>query len=311
MFDSQQPMTADRTLALYRTFYQQNGPDLPAGKPSDMQFVDRLSHALDGLEGLILDSYGVIGLGEAPIEGIVNLFEVAAQKQIAVVILTNGASKPAHQRVAGYQNWGLPIVETDIVSSRDAAYHAMAQACQQTSDLRISYLGRYVTAFADLPGPIIGEPNWETGALFAFLGAIGWDEDHQEQLEAALHQTGGKLLVGNPDVSAPSGGGFSFEPGFWAMRAQERTGCELIMTGKPYRPAFELAFRALEAKAGRRLDRAKVGMVGDSLHTDILGAKSYGLQAILLSGYGLLKGRDVTEEAERAQIYPDLIAQWL
>lgn len=311
MFDTHTPMSADRTLALYQRFYQDHGPHLPVGSQGEMRFADHLSQALDGLEGLILDSYGVIGLGDAPITGIETLFEAAAQKNIEVVILTNGASQPAARRVAGYQNWGLPICEADIVSSRDAAYHAIVAARRKNPDLRLSYLDRQVAKFPDLPGPVIGEARWAQGELFVFLGATGWSEADQIALENALKETNGTLLVGNPDVSAPVGAHFTFEPGFWAMRAQAQTGCELVMTGKPYPVAFEIAVSALEAKAGRALDRSKVGMVGDSLHTDILGAKSFGLTAILLAGYGLLRGRDVLTETHKSGIYPDLVAQWL
>ena len=311
MYDTKTPMTAERTLALYRQFYETNGPTLPAGHPSDMRFVESLAQSLDGLAGLILDSYGVIGLGIAPIENIGALFEAAARKNIPVVILTNGASTPASMRVGGYQSWGLPVIADDIISSRDGAYQALQDERAKRGALRVSYLGAHVMPFADFDGPIYGDEGWEAADIFAFLGATGWDEIAQSDLEAALLQTGAKLLVGNPDVSAPVGDGFSFEPGFWAMGAAKQTGCELVMTGKPYAPSFEIAFAALEAKAGKRLERAQVGMVGDSLHTDILGAKSFGLTAILLSSYGLLKGRDVITETKLAGIYPDMVARVL
>ena len=59
LFDSHIPLDAARTLTLYQKFYDNNGPSLPAGHSSDMRFVESLSESLDGLEGLILDSYGV------------------------------------------------------------------------------------------------------------------------------------------------------------------------------------------------------------------------------------------------------------
>ena len=65
------------------------------------------------------------------------------------------------------------------------------------------------------------------------------------------------------------------------------------------------------APVDKPIQPEKVGMVGDSLHTDILGAKSCGLQAILLSSYGLLAGRDILDETKKAQIYPDIIARYL
>ena len=311
-FDTHRPMDASRTLALYQQFYAENGPSLPAGQPSDMRFVERLCDNLDGLQGLILDSYGVIGLGAAPIEGIVNLFDCAAQKDIPVIILTNGASRPAVRRVEGYRNWGLPVTADDIISSRDACHAIVRKVKADTPKARFSYLCRDVVPFDDIAGVPYGDDSaWDEADYFIFLGATSWHASDQTRLEAALAKTGASVIIGNPDVSAPVAGGFTFEPGFWGMKAQNATGAPLIMAGKPYESAFEIAFAALEKKAGRPLDKARVGMVGDSLHTDILGAKTFGLRAILLSHYGLLAGRDVRDEAERAGIFPDLVATYL
>jgi len=312
LFDSKRPMDASRTLALYQQFYAENGPKVPAGQASDMRFVERLCDNLDGLQGLILDSYGVIGLGAAPIEGIVNLFDCAKQKDIPVIILTNGASRPAIERVQGYRNWGLPITADDIISSRDACHDIARHIKADRPQARFSYLCHNVTAFDDVDGVAYGDdPAWDEADYFIFLGATSWGESDQMRLEAALARTGACVIIGNPDVSAPVDGGFTFEPGFWGMKAQAATGAPLIMAGKPYASAFEIAFAALEKKAGCALDKASVGMVGDSLHTDILGAKTFGLKAILLSHYGLLAGRDIHDEAKRAGIFPDLVARYL
>lgn len=312
-FETTRPMDAARTLALYQDYYATNGPALPAGQPSDMRFVDHLSASLDGLQGLILDSYGVIGLGSAPIDGITGLFSAAAQKDIPVIILTNGASQPAERRVKGYRDWGLPISAADIVSSRDATYQMVRQIMADRPDARFSYLGHNVISFDDVPGLLYSDnhPSWDEADYFIFLGATGWGEADQQRLHAALNKKGASVIIGNPDVSAPVDGRFTFEPGFWGMKAQRHTNAPLLMAGKPFATAYEIAFAALEKKAGRSLDKACVGMVGDSLHTDILGAKSFGLQAILLSSYGLLAGRDIASETERAAIYPDMVARYL
>ena len=306
-------MDAARTLALYQRFYSTQGPSLPAGTSQDMRFVEAVSDVFDHCQGLILDSYGVIGLGSAPIEGITNFFDEAKARQIPSVILTNGASQPAMRRVQGYRDWGLDIVPSDIISSRDAAYQMVCAIRDENPDARFSYLGRHLTPFDDVPGPIYGDGDdaWDEADYFIFLGAIGWDEADQARLEAVLAKTGAEVIIGNPDVSAPVDGAFTFEPGYWGMRAHYHTNARLLMAGKPYQSAFDIAFAALQEKAGKPLDKAKVGMVGDSLHTDILGAKSCGLFAILLSHYGLLAGRDVQQEAHLAQIYPDVIAKTL
>jgi FMN phosphatase YigB (HAD superfamily) len=52
-------------------------------------------------------------------------------------------------------------------------------------------------------------------------------------------------------------------------------------------------------------------MVGDSLHTDILGARAAGLQAVLLTGYGLFCDGGAHDMIEACGIAPDWIAATL
>ena len=319
-FNADMPMTAARTIALYRDFYETlsgaaDAPILPAGHADDVRHIAHLTDVIDDVDGFILDSYGVIGLGSAPIDGIQSFFAAAAAKEKPIVILTNGASQPAANRLPTYLGWDLPVVTSDIISSRDAAYYYVKEQAQKNPDVRLSYLCANVVPFADLDGPVYGARattdfgyDWHEADLFCFMGATSWSEAAQQHLEEALTAAPhAKLLIANPDVSAPVGQGFSFEPGFWGMRAQAVTHCALIMTGKPFQPAYGLAVAALEKKAGKHLHKSKIAMVGDSLHTDILGAKTFGLTAVLLKDYGLLRGWDSDDITKQCQIFPDII----
>ena len=104
---------------------------------------------------------------------------------------------------------------------------------------------------------------------------------------------------------------FSAEPGYWALRAMQATGIVPRWYGKPHGAAFNLAFAKLEQVYGRQFDRNRVAMVGDSLHTDILGARAAGLQAVLLTGYGLFSDGGAHDMIEACAIAPDWIAATL
>ena len=314
LFDEKTPMDAARTVALYQHYYADNGPSLPSGNPSSMRFIDRLTDCLDEVDGLILDSYGVIGLGAAPIEGIQDFFKEVEKRALPLVVLTNGASQPAENRLPTYHSWDLPLAVEDIISSRDACYHYLREKLAQNPDERICYLGRTVTKFNDIEGVKYPETGWQEASLFVFMGAIDWHETDQMALETVLgkqNQAGkvAEIIVANPDVSAPQINGFSYEPGYWAMRAHHHTNCKITMTGKPFGDAYALAFAALEAKAGRPLSPKRVAMVGDSLHTDILGANQAGFISVLLRGYGLMSSFDIHHITQESQIYPALIAE--
>ena len=314
LFDEKTPMDAARTVSVYQHYYADNGPSLPSGNPSSMRFIDRLTDCLDEVDGLILDSYGVIGLGAAPIEGIQDFFKEVKRRALPLVVLTNGASQPAENRLPTYHSWDLPLAVEDIISSRDACYHYLREKLAQNPDERICYLGRSVSKFDDIEGVKYPESGWQEASLFVFMGAVDWHEDDQMALETVLgkqNQAGkmAEIIVANPDVSAPQIDGFSYEPGYWAMRAHHHTNCALTMTGKPFGDAYGLAFAALEAKAGRPLSPQRVAMVGDSLHTDILGANQAGFISVLLRGYGLMSSFDIHHITQQSQIYPALIAE--
>ena len=91
----------------------------------------------------------------------------------------------------------------------------------------------------------------------------------------------------------------------------QATGIAPRWYGKPHRAAFDLAFAKLEQVYGRRFERSRVAMVGDSLHTDILGARSAGLQAVLLTGYGLFCDGGAHDMIRACGIAPDWIAATL
>ena len=49
-------------------------------------------------------------------------------------------------------------------------------------------------------------------------------------------------------------------------------------------------------------------MVGDSLHTDILGAQTAGIASVLISGYGFFAGQDTSDAIDASGIIPDYVA---
>jgi len=48
-------------------------------------------------------------------------------------------------------------------------------------------------------------------------------------------------------------------------------------------------------------------MVGDTLHTDILGGAAVGCRTVLVTDWGVLKGFDIDEAISRAGIVPDFM----
>ena len=297
--------------------YQTQRAMMPNAVPGAGRQRRALIDILDEFDGLILDGYGVINVGAMLVAGIEDLLQVAADRNKPVVVLTNGGSFESSVAAEKYVKWRLPIMPDAVVSSRDALHAALCCSMvtpPPTVQDVIGCLGAVVT-------PLLGErilayckteDFWHKADAFAFLGVIDWTDQDQAGFEAALTARPRPVFVANPDVAAPQTGHFSPEPGYWMARAMQAAqvpahGGNVYWYGKPYRPAFDLALDRLNKLAGRHLDRRQVAMVGDSLHTDILGGGAAGLQSVLITGAGLFRDGGADRFIAATGIQPDWI----
>jgi glycerol 3-phosphatase-2 len=120
------------------------------------------------------------------------------------------------------------------------------------------------------------------------FGASAWSEPRQALLEQAMKDSPRQVLVGNPDLVAPVENGLSREPGHYAHRLANATGIEPVFFGKPFPAIFDMARERIRPG----VPDERVLMVGDTLHTDILGGKAAGFRTALIAGYGFFDGED-------------------
>jgi len=85
----------------------------------------------------------------------------------------------------------------------------------------------------------------------------------------------------------------------------QATGIRPQWFGKPHPVAFDIALAQLQQVYDRPFARDRVAMVGDSLHTDVLGASAAGLQSVLLTDYGLFRDGGAEAMIRRCGIAPD------
>ena len=70
--------------------YQALRPFMPKGRMGEARPESRLINLLDEFDGLVLDGYGVINVGDDQIDGIAALLDAAASREKPVLVLTNG-----------------------------------------------------------------------------------------------------------------------------------------------------------------------------------------------------------------------------
>ena len=297
-------LDAEKTFEIYELLR----PILPASKLINSEKVGSVREILDKVDGVILDGYGIINIGDQPTPEISSFFEEIQARSLPFVILTNGASYLSKTSAEKYRRWGLDINTSDIISSRDVL-EAHLTAKPQKKIMRLNSSTTPLKNNADMYKDARSYKDaLREAEAFAFMGSVGWKEAEQAELEAALMENPRPVFVANPDVSAPQKYGFSAEPGYWVTRALKKADFPVEWYGKPHNASFQMAIDILQHKTDKPLRKSHIAMVGDSLHTDILGATAAGLMSVLVTDYGLMRGLNVSKICQKTSINPHIIA---
>lgn len=282
--------------------YEAVRPRLPqASFPRQSQHAASLSAVAERWDGFILDAYGVLNVGETAIPGAVaRMAELRAMGK-KLCVLTNGAGAPQAVALAKYHRLGFDFTADEVVSSRDVA---VAQLDSIAAGAHWGAITGPLDDFHDMPqkvSDLIRSDVWDQVDGFLFLSATRWTPALRQRLYRAMRDRPRPLVVANPDLVAPNERAFSIEPGFWAHELLDALALPNHWFGKP----FTAGLLAAAARTG--LDPARLAMVGDTLHTDILGGSAAGMGTVLVAGHGLFAGHDPAPFIARSGIVPDAV----
>jgi len=273
--------------------------------PATTDEISGLVDIVDKFDVAVLDSFGVLNVGEGAIPGVAGTVEALRQSGKHIIVLTNGATLDQPGAVAKVQGFGFDIDSEDVISSRSALKFGLqffdshmlwgiiapAHANCQTLDIEFEYLGDSPETYSKADG-------------FILLSTHDSQPRHHRFLQDALAAKMRPVLVGNPDLVAPRGSYMSTEPGYFAWMLHEATGVEPQNFGKPHQQVFEQAKQRIRQVLGK-IDPARVLMVGDSLHTDILGGAAAGFTTVLTTQDGFFAGAHPHEYFEACGIRPN------
>jgi len=260
--------------------------------PAATDEISGLVDIADQFDVAVLDSFGVLNVGEGAIPGVADTVEALRQSGKHIIVLTNGATLDQPGAVAKVQGFGFDIDSDDVISSRSALKFGLQSfdrhmlwgiiapdhANCQTLDIEFEYLGDTPETYSKVDG-------------FILLSTHDAQPAHHRFLQDALLAKMRPVLVGNPDLVAPRGSYMSTEPGYFAWLLHETTGVEPQNFGKPHARVFEQAKQRIQQVLGG-IDPARVLMVGDSLHTDIIGGAAAGFTTVLTTQDGFFAGAD-------------------
>ncbi len=271
---------------------------LPAAVRGAGRAVARLGEALEPYDTVMLDAFGVLNVGETAIPGAVEMVAGLREAGKRVVVVSNSASVPSAVSHAKFGRLGFDFAREEIITSRDALKVGLAAG----GDIRWGVMATGASEIEELGVaclPLEEDQNaYDAADAFILLGSGEWTTGRQNMLVRAVAGRPRPVLVGNPDIVAPREDGLSLEPGYWAHDLARRTGCAPVFYGKPFGNIFDL----VGAEPKRSV------MVGDTLHTDVLGGAAFGAASVLLVDFGLFAGRNVAPYIARSGIAPDWVA---
>ena len=264
-------------------------------------------------KAVFLDSYGVLKNYQGLIEGVQDTVAFLRDNKIAIRVLTNDASRSREQQVESFNEIGLNGLQThEIITSGMMAKHFLQHKIKEG---KVGYLGTENSAYyiqqAGLEYISISEIDMnrlDDLAAFIFLDDEGfdWNTDINKTINL-LRSKNIPVIVANSDKLYPvSKNEVALAIGGVARLVESMLGRKFIHFGKPDTQMFNYAYNRLKGTGS--FTKKEILMVGDNLHTDILGGNKFGIKtALVLSGN--------TSESNTAQqimstgIIPDFICR--
>ncbi|MCA9533837.1 MAG: HAD-IIA family hydrolase [Myxococcales bacterium] len=250
---------------------------------------------------IFFDSYGVLKNSGGVLKGVPDLLLRLTQAKKDLYVITNDASKAPERMAQSFSHpvEGELIPASQIISSGLlAADFLAAQVAAKKPNGRAAYLGKPSSAYyvesAGLEAIPLAEWNdSEDPDAIVLLDDEGfdWFRDINHALNI-IRRSLSPVVIGNADLLYPTKDGFALAVGSLANMLQPIAQKTFYRFGKPDAMMFVYALQAMRsARPGTK--NHKVLMVGDTLHTDILGARMAGLDTVLV-----LSGNTLAAQAE-------------
>jgi HAD superfamily hydrolase (TIGR01450 family) len=252
--------------------------------------LDNFKSVLSRYDVIFFDAFGVLKNYNGLIPGIEKTFAYLKETGKDFYVVTNDASRGPEQLAESYKKLGIDVVTPDkIISSGMLAREYLDNKVRKGI---VAYVGtensaKYVEtpdlktlSISDLDLEDVGNVN---ALVFLDDEGFDWNTDLTKTLNL-LRKRNIPVIVANTDKTYPaSNSRLSIAVGALAKMIEDTIGRQFIRFGKPDAQMFIFAYQHI--KNYPDVSKRDILMVGDTLHTDILGGNKFGLDtALVLSG---------------------------
>lgn len=260
---------------------------------------------------IFFDAYGVLKNFKGLIPGIEKTFEYLDHEKKEYFVITNDASRSPSQLAASYNEMGLNAIKTDhIISSGMLAKEYLDL---KVKDGIVAYLGtensaHYIesSGLRTLPIKAVDEKSMDEVNALVLLDDEGfdWYNDLNKAVNILRKRTIPAIVANTDNIYPTTKNDVSIAIGGIATMIESIVGKRFLRFGKPDSQIFNFAYE--HVRRFLPVTKSEILMVGDTLHTDIIGANKFGLDTTLV-----LSGNTLPDDAETrikaTGIIPDFI----
>ncbi len=260
-----------------------------------MREISDFKSVIDQYKVVFFDAFGVVKNYKGLVPGIEKTFAYLEAEKKEFYIVTNDASRSPVHLAEKYHQMGLNAITHDrIISSGMLAKEYLDL---KVDDGIVAYLGTRASAHyiesSDLhPLPVgsIKPSDIDNVNALVFLDDEGfdWCRDLNKTVNLLRRRTIPVIVANTDDAYPLTINDVSIAVGGIATMVENIAGKEFIRFGKPDSQLFMLAYELIREKV--RVTKPDIVMVGDTLHTDILGGNKFGLDTILVLSGNTLPG---------------------
>ena len=255
-----------------------------------MTKISSFEKVIQQYDAIFFDAFGVLKNYNGLIEGVAETIYKLHNDQKQIFILTNDSSRSPFELAKRYQQQGIDLItEENMISSGMLAREYLQLKIKKGT---IAYLGTKNSAhyvenlgLPTLPISEVKPENFSDISALVLLDEEGfnWESDLSKSINLLRHKNI-PVVVANTDRTYPvSNNQINIAIGGIANMLEDIVGKRFIRFGKPDVPLFIYAYEKLSAI--KSIPKDKILMVGDTLHTDILGGNKFGIHtALVLTG---------------------------
>jgi HAD superfamily hydrolase (TIGR01459 family) len=245
-----------------------------------LHFVESLRELVGGVDVVLSDIWGVVHNGLESFPEACEALHTYRSQGGTVILITN-APRPADSVQRQLRKLGVADETYDaIVSSGDLTRLYVADHPGR----KVFWLGpeRDSSIYRGLDAVLA--PLDEAD----YIVCTGLYDDETESAEdyrgmmLKARERKIPLVCANPDIVVERGDRLIYCAGAIAELYRELGG-EVIFYGKPHRPIYERAMMLAGERQGHQIERRRVLAIGDSVRTDLAGARDFGIDCLFVT----------------------------